>query len=69
MPPIRYRLRTLLILLALGPPLAAGMLAFGVELREAYRKSQCSTYAELQTPITVFGIPTPLESRIVPHHP
>jgi hypothetical protein len=58
----RYRLRTLLILLAIGPPL----LALVQELRTAYRKSQCATWAALQTPICVFGIPTPLESRIVP---
>ena len=58
----RYSLRTLLLLLAIGPPL----LALGYELRNAYRKSQCATYEQLQTPICVFGIPTPLKSRIVP---
>jgi len=60
---MRYKLRTLLIVLALVPP----VLALAHELREAYRKSQCSTWAVLETPICVFGIPTPLRSRIVPY--
>jgi hypothetical protein len=58
----RYSLRTLLILLAIAPP----MLALVQEIREAYRKSRCTTSAELQTPICVLGIPTPLRSKIVP---
>jgi hypothetical protein len=59
---LRYRLRTLLILMAIGPP----TLTLVQELREAFRRSQCATSAELQTPICVFGIPTPLKPRIVP---
>jgi hypothetical protein len=58
----RYKLRTLLIVMAIGPP----MVALVQEIRTAYRKSQCTTWAELQTPICVFGIPTPLRSKIVP---
>ena len=59
---MRFRLRTLLIDLALGPP----VLALIQELREAYRESQCASSVEHQTPMYVFGIPTPLKPRIVP---
>ena len=61
----RYKLRTLLIVLALGPPL----LALPQELREAYRRGQCTTSRELYTPTRVFGIPLrfyPFDPKIVP---
>jgi hypothetical protein len=62
---MRFRIRTLLILLAIGPP----MLALPQELREAYRRGQCSTSRELYTPTRIYGIPlrfSPFDPKIVP---
>jgi hypothetical protein len=53
---MRFRLRTLLIVLAVGPP----MLSVGInKFREAYRRSQLATYPGLSEPTRFLWIPLP----------